>query len=175
MDLRSMLIANLENPDGGEGIVDHAYFDTTGNLTGWMGHKILYGDINPATGKQWQENDPISAETGEVWAETDVSNAINDAPLFVSKFGITFDNLPDYCKLAIYELLFNLGEGRFSAFVNTLALIREGNYSGAAAHILQNSLWVSQVHQERADRIAAEIAGTWTPPSQPVTEVAENP
>lgn len=53
----------------------------------------------------------------------------------------------------LLNMCFNLGLRSLQGFVNTLAMVRAGNYTGAAVNMLK-SKWAGQVGQ-RADRLSA--------------------
>jgi lysozyme len=68
----------------------------------------------------------------------------------------SFNDFSDNRKVAVVDLLFNLGRTSFSKFINTIAAIRHGNWDAAAAG-LKNSKWYKQVQPERAEGIVKLI------------------
>ena len=167
-----LLENNLESAEGDSTTI---YLDDKGNPTGGKGHLILPTDINPATGVVYKVGDFVPAYQIEAWFVADVDTAKNQTEnILQTKFGMNLYSLPNYCQEALIELCFNVGAVEFADFVNTIGLIKAGNYSGAAVHLGQNLEWVKDVGPVRSKRSQDMIAGTWTPPSQPV-EVAENP
>lgn len=66
-----------------------------------------------------------------------------------------FDNfmeMPDGVQAAIVDMLFNLGETRFTKFVSTIGQLKAGDYTQAGIEA-GNSLWAKQVPNRAADDI----------------------
>ena len=85
----------------------------------------------------------------------------------ISKFTLALRaRLPFYNRLdearqgALANMAFQMGIEGLMGFKNTLAMIEDGDYEGAAAGML-NSLWAKQT-PERAARIAEQVrTGEW--------------
>lgn len=71
-----------------------------------------------------------------------------------------FQNLDDARKGVLLNMAFQMGTEGLLKFVNTLAIIRAGNYDKAATAMLQ-SLWAKQT-PARAERLAEQMrTGVW--------------
>jgi lysozyme len=71
-----------------------------------------------------------------------------------------FQNLDDVRKGVLLNMAFQLGTDGLLKFVNTLAIVRAGDYTRAATAMLQ-SLWAKQT-PERAQRLAEQMrTGVW--------------
>lgn len=84
--------------------------------------------------------------------EKDIDYAEKDArDLFES-----FNDFSVNRKVAVVDLLFNLGRTTFSKFITGISAIRNGNWDAAAA-AFKNSKWFRQVQRERAEGIITLI------------------
>lgn len=71
-----------------------------------------------------------------------------------------FQDLDDARKGVLLNMAFQMGTEGLMGFKNTLEMVRTGNYTGAAAGMLQ-SKWATQT-PERAQRLAAQMEdGKW--------------
>lgn len=64
-----------------------------------------------------------------------------------------FANMPDTVQAVVCDMIFNLGETRFSKFVSMIAVLKLGDWKQAAIDA-GNSLWAKQVPHRAADDIA---------------------
>lgn len=118
------------------------YRCTAGKLTIGVGRNLDDNGIRPIESRFMLEND-IAETTAEL-----------------RKNLPWFDQLDDARKGVLLNMCFNLGWPRLAQFVNTLALIKSGNYKAAAKAMLQ-SLWAKQVG-DRAVRLSKQMeTGIW--------------
>jgi lysozyme len=117
-----------------------AYRDTENLWTIGWGHLL---DQTP----DWT-NYTISQTLADTWLDADIGIAQKTAQA-----------LPEWAYLntpcrqnAVIELCFEMGH-RWLSFVNTRAAIRAQNWQAAHDGLLA-SLWASEVHADRADRLA---------------------
>ena len=128
-----------------EGEVLHAYSDSLGYLTIGVGRLI---DKRKGGGITHEEsayllNNDIERKHAEL-----LKRAPWMANLDPARFG---------CLL---NMAFQLGVDGLLGFKNTLAMVRAGDYAGAAAGMLQ-SLWATQT-PERAKRLSVQMeTGVW--------------
>lgn len=78
---------------------------------------------------------------------------INEAILAAKRYFPNFNTMPANPQAVIVDMIFNLGETRFSKFVSTIAQLKAGNWKQAAIDA-GNSLWAKQVPHRAADDIA---------------------
>jgi lysozyme len=72
-----------------------------------------------------------------------------------------FGGLDPVRQDVLVNIAFNIGAGGLMKWPKTLGDVKAGNYAKAAAEILQNALWRSQVH-DRCPRCAAAMeTGAW--------------
>jgi lysozyme len=129
------LIADVQKSEGCELT---SYRDTEGVLTVGWGH-ALKDQHTPVTWTQSQADDQLQTDliAAQAFAEALTEYPALDTP----------------CRQnALIELCFELWS-RWLPFVNTRAAIRRQDWQGAHDGLLA-SLWASQVHQTRANRIA---------------------
>lgn len=141
-----------------EGSPSHTYLDSEGILTGGVGHNL---QAHPAPSFT-KVGVPVPQTVAAKWLEDDIAAVVKD----LNKWLPWWKDLDDPRQNAVADMTFNLGIGNAEAgtgllgFRNTLLLLREGDYMGAAANI-KSSLYARQVGR-RASRIAGMIAyGVW--------------
>lgn len=78
---------------------------------------------------------------------------INEAILAAKKIFPNFDTMPQNPQAVIVDMIFNLGETRFTKFVSTIGQLKAGNWKQAAIDAAA-SLWAKQVPHRAADDIA---------------------
>jgi lysozyme len=78
---------------------------------------------------------------------------INEVILAAKRIFPNFDTMPANPQAVIVDMIFNMGESRFSKFVSTIAVLKAGNWKQAAIDA-GNSLWARQVPNRAADDIA---------------------
>ncbi len=127
-----------------EGLRLKAYKDTTGNWTVGYGHKL-------APGHDWSAY-TITSDMANAMLITDLNAAVYEAAI-----------LPEWAALdcqarkdALTEIVFNMGTGRWRTFVETRAAMMKQDWQGVHEGLL-HSLWATQVHEGRADRIANQF------------------
>lgn len=69
------------------------------------------------------------------------------------KFFPNYHQMPQNAQAVIADLIFNLGETRFSKFVSTIGELKAGNWKQAADD-LTNSLWFKQVGHRGTEDVA---------------------
>lgn len=141
-----------------EGIRLSAYRCTSGALTIGYGHNC---DASPVPGVSGP-GDAISRETAEKLFEADLAAAVWD----VRKALPWVIDLEPARQAVLYDMAFNMGIGSAETgrgllgFKNTLAMIKSGDYTGAAAGMM-HSRWASQVGR-RASRLSRQMEmGEW--------------
>lgn len=91
---------------------------------------------------------PLDDEIIDLLFRRDLKNAYNDATdIFPELFDFSINR-----RLALVNMVFNMGKRKFSRFVNMIAAVREGKWGEAADHA-QNSLLFRQV-KGRGMRVA---------------------
>jgi lysozyme len=78
---------------------------------------------------------------------------INECVLAARRIFPNFDTMPTNPQAVIVDMLFNLGETRFSKFKDTIAFLKSGSW-GAAANCLKFSLWFHQVGRRATEDVA---------------------
>ncbi|MGH7594681.1 MAG: glycoside hydrolase family protein [Gemmatimonadales bacterium] len=124
----------------------------------------------PTIGVGWNLNDPDSdviaghfgldlanLKSGVTLTDAQIDEVrnyqINEATLAAKRIFPNFDMMPANPQAVIVDMIFNLGEPRFSQFVNTIAQLKAGNWKQAAIDA-GNSLWAKQVPNRAKDDIA---------------------
>ena len=120
-----------------EGLRLKPYTDTVGKITIGIGRNLT--DVG------------ISKEEAYALCDTDIVACLADLQTFA-----WFAGLNGSRTLAVINLRFNLGPGRFRTFTKFLAGMAVRDYQ-AAAHELVQSKWYGQVQQSRRDRIVRQI------------------
>jgi lysozyme len=139
----SELTQQLNRDEGRKGTV---YKDSLGLWTIGVGR--LVDPSKPGSGLRDDEMDYL------------LRNDINDRIDALTRALPWFQDLDDARKGVLLNMAFQLGTQGLLGFVNTLAKIKEGDYSTAATMMLQ-SRWAQQT-PERANRLAKQMAsGTW--------------
>lgn len=138
MDVDPELIAALKLD---EGLRLHAYLDTVGVWT------IGYGQTGPAIKK------------GVVWTPDQAEAALTiSAQKHVDELhrrASWIAGLDPVRRRVLENMAYNLGVDGLLGFVNTLKMVRAGDYAGASRGMLA-SKWARQV-KGRADRLAKEM------------------
>lgn len=120
------------------------YYDTEGILSGGIGRN-LEDEPHPPYVRPHMK---IPPEIVDQWFEKDLQDALHDA----EKYLPWYQDHGVVRRDALLNLLFNMGWGRLSGFVNTLNYWKRGDFE-AAARGLTNSLWARQVQASRSSRI----------------------
>ena len=128
-----------------------AYRCTSGCLTIGYGHNL---DANPIPGVTASSR--LSEDQAERLLITDINKASSD----LAKLRPWTSALDPARRSVLINMLFNLGPQGLLSFSNTLALIKAGDYAGAARNMLA-SKWASQVGR-RATELAKQMeTGEW--------------
>jgi len=114
-----------------EGFREKPYYDTVGKLT------IGYG---------WNlDDDGITKEEAEQHLIKEIAETVADLQ---AKLPDLYASLNEYRKAVLINMAYNMGIGNkkkgLLSFQNTLAMMRVGNYEGAAKGML-SSQWANQV------------------------------
>jgi lysozyme len=132
-----------------EGVRLKAYRDTEGKLTIGIGRNL----------------DDVGLSLDEV--QYLLKNDIAKADAEVKQHLPWADDLSDVRRAVLVEMAFNMGIAGLLKFVNTLALIKAGQFNAAADAMLQ-SKWAYQVgdgpgkEYDRAERLAVQLrTGMW--------------
>lgn len=134
-DLQDLLLRH-------EGMALKPYRDTIGKLTIGCGRNLDDVGISKAEAMILLEHDALIA----------IGGARGLVPMF--------DLLTRPRQLALIDMAFNLGSGRLAKFHDMLKAISLGDYSGAAAEML-DSKWAEQVGN-RAHELAGMMRGSPT-------------
>lgn len=123
-----VLLASLKKHEGWR---PYAYQDSVGAWTIGFGTMIdrKYGG-------------GITEEEGEMLLINRLEGAVSAARFLVKNF----DSLSMNRQRVLAEMVYNLGQAKFSKFKNTIAAIEAGDFD-KAAHGMLNSLWSKQVGQ----------------------------
>jgi len=118
-----------------EGLKLKPYTDTKGKLTIGIGRNLSDVGLSRTEAFYLCGND-IDEKVSELRANLDY-----------------FDSLPNNVQLALCNLAFNMGIGTLLTFHNTLAYIKNGDYTDASKELL-NSQWAKDVGPTRSITIA---------------------
>lgn len=130
-----------------EGKTRRVYPDSRGIMTIGIGHNCINNELSDRAIDIIFEDDLLKA-------------ALSMRKIFAPEL---LDKMGTNRKLAILNLIFNLGEGGFIGFKRMIAAIKEERWEDAAAELF-NSRWAYQVddgpgrRQGRADRVAVMLA-----------------
>lgn len=120
-----------------EGVRLTPYIDTTGHTTIGIGRNLT------AKG--------ISRSEAEILLRNDIAAAIHDLDTALP----WWKSLDAIRQGVMANMVFNMGIATFLTFTHTLTAIHFGDYTAAAAHML-DSTWAAQVGT-RATRLAAQM------------------
>jgi len=120
-----------------EGVIPHAYQDSLGYWTIGVGRLI-----------DKRKGGKLTTEEIEYLLMNDIDEKVAD----LDKHIPWWRGLSPVRQRVMINMCFNLGIGGLLKFKNTLAMIKSGNYEGAARGML-NSLWAKQVGK-RANRLS---------------------
>ena len=108
-----------------EGFRDRPYLCTSNRLTIGYGHNL---------------DNPISEKTARTILQEDIGRAVGHlCHLFP-----TFLSIPENPKMALIDMMFNMGLSRFLSFKKMIAAINKGDWDMAAAEA-KDSKWYGQV------------------------------
>jgi len=124
-------ITPFEYISGFEGIRFSPYYDSLGNLTVGIGHKLVKGDAI----KERYSPDEITQ-----FFKQDLETAVNGA----KKIWMNYDKLPHNIQLVLLDLVFNMGIKGVSKFTKMNKAISLLDYQTAAKE-LRDSLYFKQV------------------------------
>lgn len=136
----------LEEREGHHDFAEHlTYTDGDGKvvregfLTAGHGHRVVEGDINPATGKPWQEGDAVDAEWSRDQLAIDSAKAFDAAKTqarSVSDKSLAGDQ--PFID-ALTSVNYQLGTNWRKEFPKAWKDIHQGNYNEAADEIARGS------------------------------------
>lgn len=135
-----------------EGFRLAAYRCPAGALTVGYGHNC---GASPVPGVR-EPGDSISPRQAETLFEADLAAAV----WAVRRHFPWVAGLIPARQAVLYDMAFNMGIGGLASFVNTLRMIKEDDYAGAARNMLL-SKWARQVGK-RAIRLSRQMeTGEW--------------
>lgn len=145
--MKQALIAELRR-DEGERL--KSYRDTMGLWTIGVGHLIdpARGADPAPFGRDLRNGASISVDESATLLDRDIDAKMAELDKRLS----WWRELSEVRQRVILNMAFNLGVTGLLGFKNTLAFIRQGDYSGAARGMLSSN-WAKQVGQ-RANRLA---------------------
>lgn len=145
-----------------EGTRTEAYKDTKGKTSVGIGFNM----DDPLAVQKWKQAG-IHVDFSLVYLghaileQTDIWNLLNvcidGANTDLKKLFSDYDTYPDYVKLALVNLMFNLGAPVFSGFHTFIGLIKRGDYAGAANDLNHTNL--PKEEPNRVKRIQALLQG----------------
>ena len=141
-------ILNME-----EGYREKPYLDTESFPTVACGIKI-----GPKNNSLASYTFTVPRAVGDVWLQTFVDSVMNQCRNTPSVYAALQKCNPARADI-LYSMAFQMGINGLAGFKNTLAMIAAGNFTGAAAGML-NSKWAKQT-PKRAQR-HAEVMRTGT-------------
>ena len=135
-----------------EGFRLTAYRCPAGALTIGYGHNC---DASPVEGVR-DVGDFISPAQAEALLESDLATAV-----WAVRRALPWVTSLDAARQAVlYDMAFNMGIKTLATFVNTLRMVKDGDYAGAARNMLL-SKWAKQVGK-RALRLSRQMeSGEW--------------
>jgi lysozyme len=134
-----------------EGLKYEPYHCPAGKLTIGIGHNLEANPLPKGMQKELDENGKLSLPSIMQLVNKDIDYAEQDARgLFES-----FNDFSQNRKVAIVDLVFNLGVAGLRKFITFGAAVRNGQWPAASA-ALRNSKWYRQVGK-RAESVIALI------------------
>ena len=109
-----------------EGMKTKPYKDTVGKLTIGVGRNL--------------DDNGIDADEAMYLLRNDIKNTQDDLKSIFNDF----DELPENVKLALTDMMFNLGKTRFLKFKKMIKAVKAKSFK-EAAHEAKNSKWCEQV------------------------------
>jgi lysozyme len=110
-------------------------------------YKCPAGKLTIGVGRNIEDRG-VSDETISQMLQEDIGLCLEVA---YKIFGAEFNQFSENRQLGIINMIFNLGELRFSKFTNTIAAMKLNNWSEAVKNA-KNSLWYQQIG-ERGNRV----------------------
>ena len=123
-----------------EGLRYTPYLDTVGVQTIGVGHNMVANPLPNSMQNELLTNGKLTIQMIMELLEKD----IDKAELGTRKLFENFNDFSENRKVALVDLVFNMGVGGLSKFFGTLAAIRSGQWS-TAGECLRNSKWYKQV------------------------------
>ena len=99
------------------------------------------GKLTIGVGRNIEDNG-ISEEEAMIMLENDIQRSISDLYKVFSME--TFDKFPAKTKMALIDMIFNLGYPRFIKFKKMIKALKDFDYEKASIEAV-NSLWCKQV------------------------------
>jgi GH24 family phage-related lysozyme (muramidase) len=148
--LLSQVIAELSQDEGRR---DRLYNDLTGDPLPPLPALPNGSQPKRTIGVGWNLDDnPLPPEVIDLM----LTISIKRAEYSVKRIFPEYEGYSRNRKAALINALFNIGEGGFLKFRNTIRHIRAGSWHEAARH-LRLSLWARQVQKSRSERIIQQI------------------
>lgn len=147
-----MTLKDLIKPQ--EGYRGKPYRDTVGKLTIGNGRNVddvgISEDELAHLGRTLEDilENGVSESEADYLLGNDIEKAIREC----RRVFPWFEELDNVRQAVVVDMVFNMGLSAFLTFKNTIAMIKVGNYRGAAEH-MKASLWHKQVGK-RADDLA---------------------
>jgi lysozyme len=133
-----------------EGSMPNIYKDTMGIPTIGIGHNLNASPLPAGM------TPPLTQAQISQLFQGDLNNVLKDLNNNIP----WFSNLDPVRQAVVIDMAFNMGWPTLSKFVNTLGMIKAGNYTGAAAGMLQ-SAWAKQVPNRAKEDSKMMSSGLW--------------
>lgn len=143
-----------------EGVRTACYKDTKGIPTIGVGFNLeCHGAADCISGLGLDYSQVLTGACDLTPSQIDalLDNSIQSAIATARNLVPNFDSLPDNQQMVITDLAYNMGSGTLSQFHNTLAYIKDQDWTNAAAN-LQQSAWIHQVGAAPHQRGGADVA-----------------
>lgn len=125
-----------------EGFRNYAYNDSLGIKSIGVGFNLERHDAKDLLSVVGANINDLYLTDDQVYKLLDIT--IDEAITHTKKIITSYDSHPEYVKLVLCDMMFNLGPNRFSAFKNMIRAVEQKDYL-TAAHEMVNSKWYSQV------------------------------
>ena len=108
------------------------------------------GKLSIGVGRNLDDNG-ITKDEALYLLDNDIENALSDCQTLIQGFNA----IDDVRKIALIDMMFNLGYNRMSKFIKMLTAIKCGDWEEASKQAL-DSRWAKQVGR-RAEKIAEQL------------------
>src|SRR5574343_642223 len=140
-----------------EGLKLRPYKCSENKTTIGYGHNMEANPLPPHIATYLKEYGQITKEMAQELFEPKYLEALTAARKYI---GASWPMLNEVRKAVVVSMIYQMGEGGFAKFVNTISFIRAMNWINAAYNMLQ-SKWEDQT-EDRAHRHALMMAtGQW--------------
>lgn len=134
-----------------ESWVDHPYACPAGHMTIGWGHNMEAKPLPPEIQSFLDLHGYIDMIMGDVILDDDIA----DAMLNCNRLFLDFPRFSEGRRLALANMMFNMGLGTMRKFKKANAAVRSGDWKTAGKEY-EDSLWYTQVGS-RGRRLVAEI------------------